>query len=174
MYHLDTPVLQTERLTLRAPQLADFPAFAAFLTSPRAAHVGGPVTHERAWRAFGHLVGHWVLRGYGLFFLTLKASDHVIGMAGPWFPESWPEQEVGWSLFTAEAEGKGYAAEAASAALAHAFGPMGWKTAVSYIDPANAASIALAERLGAALDPTAATPDPADPTLVYRHPKVRP
>lgn len=115
-------------------------------------------------------MGHWVLRGYGLFFVTLKGSDLAIGMAGPWFPEGWPEQEIGWSLFTDAAAGKGFAAEAARATLAHAFGPMGWKTAVGYIDPANASSIALAERLGAELDEAAATPDPADPTLVYRHP----
>ena len=169
MYHLDTPVLHTSRLTLRAPQARDWPAMAGFLTSERAAHVGGPVTRERAWRSFGHVVGHWMLRGYGMFFLTETGADDAIGMAGPWFPEGWPEQEIGWSVFAPAAEGKGYAAEAARAALAHAFGPLGWRTAVSYIDPANARSIALAERLGATTDTSAATPDPADPTLVYRH-----
>ncbi len=169
MYHLDTPTLTTERLALRAPQLADWPGLAGFLTSDRARFVGGPVTRERAWRGFGHLVGHWVLRGYGTFMITLHGFAAPIGMAGPWFPEGWPEQEIGWSLFTDSNQRNGYAAEAARACLAHAFGPLGWTTAVSYIDPANARSVALAERLGATLDPLAATPDPADPTLVYRH-----
>ena len=156
MYHLDTPVLETERLVLHAPQLADWEPLAAFLSSARAQYVGGPLSRDRAWRGFGHLVGHWVLRGYGMFFVTPKGADTAIGMVGPWFPEGWPEQEIGWSMFAPEAEGQGYAFEAAIAAKAHVFADLGWKTAVSYIDPANARSIALAQRLGATFDPDAA------------------
>ena len=39
---------------------------------------------------------------------------------------------------------------------------------VSYIDPANTASARLAERLGARIDPAAATPD-NEPTDAWRH-----
>lgn len=165
-----TPVLHTARLVLRVPDMRDWQGFAAFLTSDRARHVGGPVTRERAWRAFGHLVGHWVLRGYGMFAVALNGADAAIGMAGPWFPESWPEQEIGWSMWFDEAEGKGYAFEASKAARAYAFGTLGWPTAVSYIDPANTRSIALARRLGAVPQPGAAHPGD-EPCLVFRHPK---
>lgn len=165
-----TPVLHTARLALRVPDMRDWEGFAGFLTSDRAVHVGGPVTRERAWRSFGHLVGHWVLRGYGMFAVALNAKDAAIGMAGPWFPESWPEQEIGWSMWSAEAEGKGYAFEAATAARAHAFDTLSWPTAVSYIDPANARSVALARRLGAVPQPGAAHPGD-EPCLVFRHPK---
>ena len=103
--------------------------------------------------------------GTGKFFLTLKGSDQAIGMAGPWFPEGCPGQEVGWPLFSDAASGKGLATEAARAELAHAFGRLGRKTAVSSVDPANIRSIRLAERLGARLDPSATPPDP---TPVYR------
>ena len=65
------------------------------------------------------------------------------------------------------AEGKGYAFEAAQAARAHAFDVLGWETAVSYIDPGNARSIELAERLGAVRDPEAAPFHEGD--LVFRH-----
>lgn len=170
MYHVDTPVLQTERLTLRAPQLGDWEPLAEFLTSDRAQYVGGPLARDRAWRGFGHLVGHWVLRGYGMFFVTLTGTRTAIGMAGPWFPEGWPEQEIGWTMFTPESEGKGYAHEATVAARAYAFGDLGWKTAVSYINPGNLRSITLARRLGARLDPEAATV-PGEPMVVYRHAK---
>jgi|GEM_PF-3651209 len=101
------PVLHTARLTLRVPAMRDWEAFAAFLTSDRASYVGGPVTRERAWRAFGHLVGHWALRGYGMFAVAQKGVDAAVGMAGPWFPESWPEQEIAWSIWAPEAEGEG-------------------------------------------------------------------
>ncbi|TMV69267.1 GNAT family N-acetyltransferase, partial [Thioclava sp. BHET1] len=79
-------------------------------------------------------------------------------------------REMGWSLWSAEGEGRGYAREAARAVIAHAFGPLGWDTAVSYIAPDNARSIALAERLGAIRDDSAAHPGDT-PCLVYRHPK---
>jgi RimJ/RimL family protein N-acetyltransferase len=164
-----TPVLQTERLTLRAPVAADYPAWEAFAVSDRARYIGGPYDLRQAWRGFGHTVGHWVLRGWGNFIVTLKGSDAPLGMVGPYYPRDWPEKEIGWTLWTAAAEGKGYAFEAARAALAHAFGALGWDTAVSYIDARNARSIALAERLGALRDPEAAPPGHAADVLVYRH-----
>ena len=117
MYHIDTPVQATERLTLRTPQ-------------------GG---------------------------------DHAIGMVGPWYPEGWPEQELGWSLFGAESKGVGLAAEAARAVRRHVYTTLNWPTAVSYSAAANARSIALATRLGASLESTATAPG-RDGRLVFRHP----
>lgn len=164
-----TPVLTTDRLTLRAPVMADWPAWRDFVASDRSRYIGGPLDEGKAWRAFGHIAGMWALRGYGSFAFTLKGSDAPLGMTGPWYPADWPERELGWTLWTPEAEGKGYAREAAEAARAHAFHDLGWNTAVSYIDPDNARSIALAERLGAWRDDTAAYPGDR-PCLVYRHP----
>ncbi|MGV6812771.1 MAG: GNAT family N-acetyltransferase [Brevirhabdus sp.] len=164
----DTPVLTTTRLSLRAPNAGDWSAWREFATSARAEFIGGPHTPETAWRAFGHVIGMWVLRGWGSFIFTLKGEDAPIGMTGPWYPEGWPEPELGWTVWSPEAEGKGYAFEAAQAARAHAYGTLGWDTAVSYIHGQNARSIALAERLGATLDDTA--PAPHDDDLVYRHP----
>ena len=166
-----TPVIETERLVLRAPAAGDFEPWAAFATSERARHVGGPLTRALAWRAMGHLTGHWVHRGFGMFIFCRKTDGRALGMAGPWFPEGWPEREIGWSVWDAEAEGKGLAHEAARAARDHAFAVLGWETAVSYIDPANDRSIALARRLGAVADPDAVGPGD-DPVLVFRHPKT--
>ncbi|MGP3698349.1 GNAT family N-acetyltransferase [Rhodobacter sp. NSM] len=164
-----SPALTTERLTLRMPAARDWESVAGFLTGDRARFTGGTLTRDKAWRAFGHMVGHWVLRGYGMFFFTLRGSDEVLGMAGPWFPEGWPEPELGWTIFRDEGEGRGYAREATEAARRHAFQNLGWKTAVSYIHPHNLRSIALAERLGAVRDEAAAFPGDG-PALVYRHP----
>lgn len=165
-----TPVLETERLILRAPGPQDWESFAAFVLTDRAQFIR-PANYDRskAWRGFGHVIGHWALRGFGSFVFCTKGSDSALGMTGPWFPEGWPEHELGWTVWSAEAEGKGYAFEAATAARNHAFRDLGWTTAVSYIAPANARSIALAERLGARRDDTAAAPG-EDPCLVYRHP----
>jgi RimJ/RimL family protein N-acetyltransferase len=166
----DTPVLETARFRLRAPHAGDAAAWAAFFTSHRARFIGGGAeeTEGRAWRAFAGMVGHWALRGFGTFVIEDRASGAPLGATGPWYPGDWPEREIGWTLWSAEAEGRGVMAEAVPPVLDHAFGPLGWDTAVSYIDPANARSIALAERLGARLDPAARTPRD-EGGLVYRH-----
>ena len=62
-----TPTLQTARLTLRAPRASDWPHWRDFAASDRARFVGGPIDEGKAWRAFGHVIGMWVLRGYGTF-----------------------------------------------------------------------------------------------------------
>ena len=111
------------------------------------------------------------MRGYGSFVFTLKDSDAPLGMTGPWHPEGWPETEIGWTIWTPEAEGKGYAYEAARAARDFARQSLGWTEIVSYIDVPNARSIALAQRLGAVHDPAAPSPHPDEPILVFRHPK---
>ena len=162
-----TPTLSTERLTLRAPVAADWPAYRDYMTSDRARWTGGPKPAPEGWRAFGHLIGHWVLRGFGLFVFHLHGEDRPLGVAGPYRPEGWPETEIGWQLWSGADEGRGYATEAARATLDHARDALRWPAAVSYIRTANAASIRVAERLGATPDP-AATP-PAEDVLVYRH-----
>ena len=169
----NTPRIETERLILRAP-LPARPARLRRLRSPRHARPScarARLTNGKTWRAFGHIIGHWVLRGFGQFVFADRATGAALGMCGPWFPAGWPEPEVGWTIWAPEAEGRGYAFEAASAARDHAFRALGWQTAVSYIDPDNARSIALAARLGAVLDDGAAHPG-TEPCLVFRHPSA--
>ena len=169
----DTPVLVTERLTLRAPAPRDVDAFVAFYGSERSRFTGGPMDRRAAWHFFSAEIGHWVQRGFGMFAVTRTGDDAALGLVGHWQPVDWPEREVGWLMFEG-AEGHGYAAEAARACLDHAWRELGWETAVSYIDPANERSIALARRLGATRDATASGParrDPsATPAQVWRHP----
>lgn len=170
-----TPVLETNRLTLRAPAPQDWPVFEAFWASNRSQYQDGPKSSHDAWRNHATLIGHWVLRGYGLFSFCLKDQDVAIGVVGPFNPEAWAEPELAWTVVNPDAEGKGYAFEAAQAARDHAFNVLGWPTAVSYIAPGNTRSIALAQRLGCTLDENAPLPDLPDleGTLVYRHPDLK-
>jgi RimJ/RimL family protein N-acetyltransferase len=171
MTRLDPPVtLETERLVLRQPGAADWEGAAAFMTSPRAEFMGGTTDLGEVWAVFAHMVGHWVLRGYGMFVFADRANGRALGMAGPLFPEGWAEPEIGWSLWSGADEGKGYAREAAMAARWHAYADLGWRTAISYIDPRNARSIALARRMGAVEDPAVAHPFGDNPCTVFRHP----
>jgi RimJ/RimL family protein N-acetyltransferase len=163
------PVLETARLRLRGFQASDFDTFAAFAASPRAAFVGGPNGRTLAWRGFCHMTGHWVHRGYGMFVICDKASGAPLGASGPWFPEGWPEPEIAWSIWDAQAEGKGYAFEAASATRAFAYDVLGWSTAISLIDVNNARSAALARRMGCVADGVF-THEQFGQSTIWRHP----
>lgn len=166
------PEITTDRLRLRGPVAADFEVFAAFMASPRAARIGGPTSRALAWRSFCHLTGHWVHRGYGMFILADRASGAALGMAGPWFPEGWPEPEIGWSIWVDSAEGKGLAHEAASAARAWAYDSLGWPTAISLIVEGNSRSTALARRMGCAPEGSFAH-ETFGASQIWRHPSAR-
>lgn len=163
-----TPTLTTDRLTLRAPQPQDVDAFVAFYQTDRAQYVGGPKTVHQGWEFFCTEIGHWAMRGFGMFVVTFKGDDTPIGIVGHWYPKTWPEKEVGWVLFDPAHEGKGIAFEAAQACIDYTWTALKWDTIVSYIAYPNHRSIALAERLGAVRDDTAEAPGKA---YVYRHPR---
>lgn len=162
---MTAPTLTTPRLILRAPQAADWPAYRAYRLTPRSTLP--PMREAEAWTHFAAFFGHWSLRGFGRFVITLRDTSQPIGHAGPFHPAGNPEPEITWTLWSPAHEARGFAFEAAQAARNHAFATLGWTTAVSYIDEGNTRSLALAERLGARLDRQAAAPGAG--TLVYRH-----
>ena len=163
------PRIETARLTLRPPERADFDACARFLASDRSAFVGGPVTETKdAWRAFSAIAGHWWLHGYGWFMVTRTATGEVVGCIGLHHPPYHADLELGWVLYSAT--GEGMATEAASAVRDWGRRTLGPAPLVSYIDTENAASQAVARRLGATTDGTRAEHDPA--CEVWRHPEA--
>lgn len=163
------PQLDTARLVLRAPVIGDFDSYAAILMSDRAVHMDGPFSRREAWLDFTQYVAGWLLRGCGVWTVVARDDGRVLGFVSVAMEYGDRAHELGY-LFRPEAEGQGYATEAVRAARDYAFGAMGLSTLVSYIGPDNARSIALAERLGAALDADAAV-QLDDDCLVYRHPK---
>ena len=159
------PVLRTARLELRAPTMADFPAYRAFVTSDRALWMGGPHGAATAWAWFTNDTAQWALLNMG--GLIVSHQGRAIGQVALCHNPEFPEPELGWFLFDKAHEGQGFAHEAASALRDWALGPRGLSTIVAYVDPQNAPSRRLAERLGGQIDPAAATPE-GMATLVYR------
>jgi len=162
------PTIETERLIMRELITTDFDAFADFHASDRSVGVGGPFNRGDAWRRFATFIGHWELRGYGMWSVVEKTSGLPVGHVGFWNPEGWTEPELGWIVYQ-EFEGKGIALEAAMAARNFAYQTMGWVTTISVISPDNLRSIALAERMGATFERKWETPS-GNQTLIYRHP----
>jgi RimJ/RimL family protein N-acetyltransferase len=163
------PVLVTERLRLRMPTMADIPASFRFWSSDRSDLMGGRWSMETLVAETEGLLAQWRKHGFSLFTVTRHGSDEGIGGIGPFYPDTHPEPELGWSLWSAEHEGKGLAHEAAAAARDWFFATSGFATAVSHTDPANTRSHRLCERLGANVDPGAAHPYGDEPTLTWRH-----
>lgn len=163
-----SPTLETARLIMRMPIESDFLEELDFWQSERARFLGGRKSRGEVWRLFAMLIGHWQIRGYGFFCVLDKKTREYLGRVGHWFPEGWPEREIGWTLME-KAEGKGIAKEAAMAAREYAYRTLGWETAISLIDPENNRSIALAKRLGAQYEREFSH---ADKGLmgIYRHP----
>lgn len=160
------PSLTTERLTLRPPTMADYPAYAVFLASDRSTCMGGPFDTFAAWGLFCHDIAQWHLFGHGALMIELRASGQCVGQVGINHGPLFPEKELGWLLYDGH-ESQGYAFEAAQALRDWAFAVRGLPTLVSYCDGGNVRSIAVAKRLGAVRDRAAPKQDPED--VVFRH-----
>jgi len=165
-FSIAVPVIQTERLVLREPREADFPAMLAFNDSPRTQFLGGPLERRWVWRGLLANIGHWALRGYGFFSVETGAGDFV-GRVGVIYHDGWPEPELAWHLFDGF-EGHGYAQEAALAARADYHDRISDQPLISMIDVANTRSETLAQRLGALRETTKT--DPQGDFHIYRHP----
>jgi RimJ/RimL family protein N-acetyltransferase len=140
--------IETSRLLLRVPCLADLDAWAAMMTDEEATRfIGGVMPRAVTWRALMTMIGSWHATGVGMFSVFEKASGRWVGRLGPWQPEGWPGTEVGWAL-ARDCWGRGYATEGAEAATDFAFDTLGWTNVIHSIDPANVASQSVAKRLG--------------------------
>ena len=146
----EIPVLTTERLRLTALSERHFEAYAQMLAdegTTRFVGDGQPLDRMNAWRSMAMLLGHWVLRGYGMWAVELAETGEFIGRVGLHNPDGWPELEVGWML-RPEFRRRGYAVEAAQAVLGFAFQHLGAERVISLIRVENAASERVARRLG--------------------------
>lgn len=154
------PVVETERLILRVPRLSDFEAYAAMGQDEENMHfIGGAMPRAVAWRKFLQMPGAWILQGFAMFTVEEKATGRWLGQLGPWQPEGWPGTEVGWAL-ARDAQGRGYATEAGSAAVNWAFENLDWTEVIHSIHPDNRPSQELARRLGSELRGPGKLPEP--------------
>ena len=144
--------LETDRLLLRQFRADDIDAYAEMVADDEAMRfVGGVGTKADAWRRMAKWAGQWVLRGYGEFAVEEKVTGRFVGLCGPYYPIDWPQAELGWQI-ARPSRGQGYAPEAARACARWMFEDLGMPRIISMIDPQNAASIRVAEKLGERVD----------------------
>jgi RimJ/RimL family protein N-acetyltransferase len=148
--------LETERLLLRQFLESDVDRYARICADPEVMRFigeGRTLTREETWRSVAGMLGHWVLRGYGLYAVEERSSGEFIGRIGLINPEGWPGLEAGW-LIGRQQWGRGYATEGARAVVRMAYEALGATHLISLIRPENTASIRVAEKLGAVREST--------------------
>ena len=154
--------LRTERLILRRWRASDREPFARMNADPEVMrYFVRPLTREESDAFVEGIERHFEDRGYGLWAVEVPGTAPFIGYAGLNMPAFMPIPEVGWRL-DRPYWGKGYATEAARAAIADGFDRVGLSEVVSFTTPLNLKSVAVMERLGM-------THDPADD---FDHPNV--
>ena len=142
------PKLTSDRLILRAPCEADFPIYRSFYADADASHFyGGPKVASEAWKQLAMEVGHWTLKGYGMWSVELRSTGEMVGGCGFWWPDGWPRSELTWWLVKS-AQGAGLATEASLAAIDFAYQILKWKTVETHINDDNDAARKLILRLG--------------------------
>jgi len=162
------PLLHTDRLVLRAPDLADFPTLVEIDQSVAATSLKGRGTREMSWNDFMQMSATWLLRGHGWW--TVTAEDAPVGFVGIGFEPEDQEPELAY-IFAPAARGKGYATEAATAAHDCARDVLNLPSLISYISEKNAASRSVARKLGATRDAEAEATlgDDSAGVRVWRH-----
>jgi RimJ/RimL family protein N-acetyltransferase len=171
---MSAPILETARLWLRCWRDDDLEPFASLNADHRVRqHFPHTLDREQSDKEAAWIRNGMSNRDFGLWAVEVPGTANFVGFTGlsvPYFKAHFtPCVEIGWRL-AFDYWGKGYATEAASAALAYAFQSLDLEEVVSFTVPANRRSIAVMERLGMTRSPT---DDFAHPGLPDGHP-IRP
>jgi RimJ/RimL family protein N-acetyltransferase len=142
----------TERLLLRPKTPDDLDSMFALYEDPAVAvwlgwGTGEEVDRAEAQRRLERHIEHQRKHGFSMWAVVERASGDVVGDCGLQHLDEVPGVEVGWG-FLSSRWGRGYATEAARAALAFGFAELDLQLIVALIRPENARSRKVAEHLG--------------------------
>lgn len=144
--------MRTSRLALRRWQEADVEAFADLAADPAVMEFLRPLAEPgacAAWIAVVH--AHWRKHGFGQWVVEIPGEASFIGVVGlstiAYQAHFTPAVEVAWR-FARAYWGRGYATEAAHAALDYGFETLSLTEIVAVTVPANLRSRRVMERLG--------------------------
>jgi RimJ/RimL family protein N-acetyltransferase len=161
------PSFTTARLLIRPRSLSDTEACLAMDQDPEVVRfIDGPWNDPAAHRAFvqdrtcspyPHGLGYWALVDRGAWSFLGWVLLIPLDARGP-------QIEIGWRL-RRECWGKGYATEAAQVILRHGQTTLGLDEIIAEIDPANFASVRVAEKIG--MKPTISVDRPTGPGRTY-------
>jgi RimJ/RimL family protein N-acetyltransferase len=164
--------VETTRLLLRVPQLADAEALMGVIWDPEVVEHKQvtlrepPGGLELAVKNTGDMIRQWQLRGYGQWSVVEKVTGHVIGCIGFYHPPGWPGADLGWVLHRSR-WGHGLATEAAAAALEWVWASTQIDRVISLIAPDDHRSIRIATKIGERFERPEVDPVNGEPCHVY-------
>ncbi|WP_426700719.1 GNAT family N-acetyltransferase [Rhodanobacter sp. Col0626] len=149
------PLIETERLRLRAHRVGDYATSMAIWSDREVVRYlsGEPLDGEAVWKRLLQHAGLWSLLGCGSWAIEEKAGGRYIGDIGfldykrDIVPKLDGMLEFGW-LLAPEAQGRGYASEAVEAIVAWGQAHFPECCMVCIISPENRGSIRVAEKAG--------------------------
>jgi RimJ/RimL family protein N-acetyltransferase len=156
--------LRTERLVMRPVRDADLDDLVALQDDPVVLRWFGPATRDELAEWIATARKSWKERGHGRAVTFSREDGTFLGRGGLRHWPQFDEVEVGWTL-TPAARGRGIATEAGRAWLDWGFRELEVPYLTAMIDPANAASAAVAERLG--MEPLRSDVLHGEPIIVY-------
>jgi RimJ/RimL family protein N-acetyltransferase len=149
--------IRTERLLLRPWKDEDRDAFAAMNADPQVCeYFRGVLSREESDAFVDRIQAHFLEHGFGFWALEIPDVSPLAGLTGMAFAKFdahfTPCVEIGWRLATPY-WGKGYATEAASAALDYGFNELALDEIVAFTAVGNERSRRVMERLGMTRNP---------------------
>ena len=158
---------------MRVPDLEDAKAFMGILWDPEVVEkkqvtlLEPPGDLDLALKNTGDMIRHWKLRGYGHWAVVEKATGGVIGCVGFYHPQRpWPGVDLGWVIHRSR-WGRGFATEAATAALGWIWENTPIDRIVSLIAPDDLRSIRIATKIGERFARADADPVHGEPVHIY-------
>jgi RimJ/RimL family protein N-acetyltransferase len=165
--------IETARLLLRVPELADAEALMGIFWDPEVVEkkqvtlTEPPGGLELALRNTKGMLRQWELRGYGHWCVVEKSTGQVIGCVGFYHPQGqWPGVDLGWLIHRSR-WGRGFATEAATAALEWIWKHTTIDRIISLIAPDDLRSIRIATKIGERFERADADPVHGEPVHVY-------
>ena len=171
-------ILRTARLELRLPEMSDSPLVFRHLNGAAAMeHLGGPKTLEQIEERLARSVANFAAEGFCFLLIFEISTGELVGHCGLKRVDAQGarnpgDMEIGW-LIREDRWRLGYAREAASAVLRHAFTDLAAPLVVALASDRNEASWRLMDRLGMERTQELDFDDPDfgpedNPTIVYR------
>lgn len=146
-------VLKTERLTLRPVRHEDTSAFEAFYSDPQVMAIRkyGVLDAAAARDQVQGMLGHWAAHGFGMWVVEENSSGVFAGECGLRWLEDDSDVELSYGLYPGF-RGRGFATEAARAALRFAVDVLGFERVVALSRGDNVKSHHVLEKLGMVLE----------------------
>ncbi len=163
-------VLETERLVLRRMSVSDAGFILELLNEPSFVRFVGDKGVRTLDDASRYIstgpMASYDRYGFGLYVVMLKEADLPVGICGLLQRASLEDVDIGFA-FLPKYWSNGYAAESATAVLAHARRDLGLTRIVAVTTPDNAGSIRLLENLGFRFERTVTLEDGGPEIRLY-------